>query len=149
VRRIWAAAAAVLVLAPTAPALAGAVGLRFVHRDDSGIRQRATLRCDGRGQRATGYLSARDPARLCQRAYQLERFLGRPPDGDRACTEVYGGPDRVRVRGNVRGTGVDRRFALRDGCEIADWERAALLLPRREGDRASRRARLLMAALRW
>lgn len=124
-------AAALLLLALPGAAHAGAVSLRFVHRDEGGIRQRATLTCVAEGPSATGYLAKRDAARLCRRAYALERFLGRRPPRRRVCTQVYGGPDRVRVRGNVRGTAVDRLFALRDGCEIADWERAARLLPRR------------------
>ena len=131
VRRAGVAVAAALSLVIPGAALAGAVNLRFVHRDEDGVVQRATLTCVAEGPSATGYLARRDGAKLCRRAYALERFLGRDPGRDRVCTQVYGGPDRVRVRGNVRGTGVDRLFAQRDGCEIADWERATLLLPRR------------------
>ena len=130
-RRALAVTVALLALTGAGEAFAGAVNLRLVHRDDDGVQGRATLTCNATTQRATGFLAGRGAARLCTRAYRLERFLGRPPEGDRACTEIYGGPDRVRVRGNVAGTGVDRLFARRDGCEIADWERAELLLPSR------------------
>ena len=129
-RRTVAATLALLALTAGGEALAGAVNLRLVHRDDDGVQGRATLTCDSTTQRATGFLAGRGAGRLCRRAYRLERFLGRPPAGDRACTEIYGGPDRVRVRGNVAGTEVDRLFARRDGCEIADWDRASALLPR-------------------
>ena len=114
-----------------AGAYAGAINLRIDADTGPGTKvRRATLTCDAKGPRATGFLRARDAQRLCRRAYALERFLGRAPSREDACTEVYGGPSRARVRGNVRGTAVDRRFARRDGCEIGDWQRARLLLPR-------------------
>lgn len=126
------AAFAVLAAAGPANASAGAVNLTFRYDDGAGHRS-ATLRCDARGPRASGYLRHRSAARLCRRAYALEAFLGRPPRTDRPCTQIYGGPDRARVRGNVRGTAVNRRFMRTDGCEIADWDRAQLLLPRPVG----------------
>lgn len=114
-----------------AVAYAGAVNLRIEADTGAGTKvRRATLTCDGNGPRATGFLRARDAERLCRRAYALERFLGRAPERDRVCTKVYGGPSRARVRGNVRGTSVNRRFNRTDGCAIADWRRARLLLPR-------------------
>jgi hypothetical protein len=109
------------------------VNLRIRADDGAGTIRTARLTCDSEGPRATGFLRGRDAERLCRRAYTLERFLSRPPEAARACTEVYGGPDRARVRGNVRGGQVDRRFGRADGCEIADWDRARLLLPRPVG----------------
>lgn len=120
-------------LALPAGAQAGAVNLRIHYEDGAGNARNATLTCDGKGPRATGFLRHRNAARMCRRAYALERFLGREPDDTRACTEVYGGPDRAVIRGNVRGTGVARRFGRADGCEIADWDRAQRLLPRPAG----------------
>ena len=120
-------------LALPAGAQAGAVNLRISYGDGAGNTKRATLTCDAKGPRATGFLRHRNAARLCRRAYALERFLGSQPDTTRACTEVYGGPDRAVIRGNVKGTQVERRFGRADGCEIADWERAKLLLPRPVG----------------
>ena len=117
--------------AVSADAYAGAVNLRIEADTGAGTKvRRATLTCDAEGPRATGFLRARNAARLCRRAYALERFLGRAPDPGRVCTEIYGGPSRARVRGNVRGTGVNRRFDRANGCGIDDWQRARLLLPR-------------------
>lgn len=129
-RRVLSVALAAALVVPTV-AHAGAVELRI--RADTGPGtevRRATLTCDGTGARATGFLRHRDAKRLCRRAYALERFLGSPPDRDRACTEIYGGPSRAFVGGNVRGTSVSRRFDRSDGCQISDWDRAKLLLPR-------------------
>lgn len=123
-----------LALPPAAQA--GAVNLRIRYDDGAGNIRTARLTCDSDGPRATGFLRGRGAARLCRRAYALEGFLSRPAPTDRACTEVYGGPDRAVVRGNVRGSAVARRFGRADGCEIADWDRAQLLLPRPVGARA-------------
>ena len=123
------AVAAALVL--PASASAGAVNLRIDASAGPGTKVRhATLTCDAKGPRATGFLRRRDAAELCRRAYALERFLGGAPDGDRVCTQIYGGPSKALVRGNVRGTSVSRRFKRTDGCEIGDWQQARRLLPR-------------------
>jgi hypothetical protein len=124
---------AALGFALPAAAQAGAVHLRISYGDGDGHHRRATLDCDSDGFRASGFLRHRDADRLCRRAYKLEHFLAGKPDPGRACAEIYGGPDRARIRGNVRGSSVDRRFGRADGCEIADWDRARLLLPRPAG----------------
>ncbi len=49
---------------------------------------------------------------------------------DRLCTQLYGGPQRARVRGRVEGTRVDVRFDRSDGCGIADWDELEWLLGR-------------------
>ena len=52
------------------------------------------------------------------------------PRKDRACTLIFGGPQRVRVSGTIGGKRVDRRFDRTNGCEIADYDRLARALPR-------------------
>lgn len=128
-RRALGVAAAIALAAPAA-AQAGAVHLRIRSDDGAGHVRRAQLDCTADGPRATGFLRTRNAVKLCARAYALERFLSRPPRAGRPCTMVYGGPDRARIRGNVAGSAVDRRFSRANGCEIADWDRARLLLPR-------------------
>ena len=129
-RRVLLIALAAALAAPAA-AHAGAVNLRISADTGPGTKVRkATLTCDAKGPRTTGFLNSRDAAKLCKRAYALERFLGRTPDPNRPCTEIYGGPSRAHVKGNVRGTSVNRRFSRTNGCGIRDWERAQLLLPR-------------------
>lgn len=127
-RRLLLVLVAIGLSAPAA-AQAGAVHLRIAYGDGAGHHRRATLRCDGDGPRATGFLKHRDAERLCRRAYALEDFLAATPDPGRTCTEIYGGPDRARIHGFVRGSTVDRRFGRANGCEIADWDRAQRLLP--------------------
>src|SRR4051794_21697559 len=124
--RAWLLSLAVLAATPAA-ASAGAVHLRFAYGDGAGHRKTAQLICDSDGARATGYLRRRDATRLCTAAYRLKRWLGAAPASGRVCTQIYGGPDHARVRGNVAEVGVDRRFSRTDGCGIADWNRAKVL----------------------
>jgi hypothetical protein len=112
-----------------AAAVAVRLSVTYVARPGTPTR-RATLRC-GRGAKATGFLAAkRALRRLCAAARRLSRFLSAKPNANRYCTQIYGGPNRARVIGRVGARRVNRVFSRRNGCEIADWNRAALLLPR-------------------
>ena len=94
-----------------------------------GRPREANLSCAPGDERATGYLSDRPAVELCRRTRALSGLLTSTPPPDRACAEVYGGPQTAHVIGNLEGRPVDRRFARTDSCEIADWNRAAALLP--------------------
>lgn len=50
-----------------------------------------------------------------------------PVPANAVCTEIYGGPERVRVRGTVKGKKVDATFTRSNGCEIDRYERAVAL----------------------
>jgi hypothetical protein len=52
----------------------------------------------------------------------------RPVPANVACTQIYGGPAVARVRGTIDGKPVDVRLNRTDGCEIARWQRNAVLL---------------------
>jgi hypothetical protein len=54
-----------------------------------------------------------------------------PVPDDVACTAIYGGPATATVTGRLHGRRVDARFDLRNGCEIARWERMSWLLGNR------------------
>jgi hypothetical protein len=56
-----------------------------------------------------------------------DAFAPVPPDS--ICTQVYGGPQRARVRGEWRGEAVDAELSRENGCEIARWDRLVPLLP--------------------
>jgi O-acetylhomoserine/O-acetylserine sulfhydrylase-like pyridoxal-dependent enzyme len=51
-----------------------------------------------------------------------------PTPGDRACSQLYGGPQTASIRGTLRGRGVDATFSRINGCEIARWGRVSALL---------------------
>ena len=59
---------------------------------------------------------------------RLPRETWRPVPGDRACIEIYGGPQTAEVTGRDRGTRVDARFSRVNGCEIARWDAVAPII---------------------
>jgi hypothetical protein len=48
---------------------------------------------------------------------------------DKACTQIYGGPETATVTGTWKGQRVMSRFARNDGCQISRWKLMAGLLP--------------------
>ena len=126
-----ATAAAALALA-----LAGAGGadppvrLTVTFSRAPGARHVAHLRCTGARASADGFLRDAGAARSCARARRIVELLANPPDPARACTQIYGGPERARVTGRIGARRVARTFTRADGCGISDWNRARPLLPR-------------------
>ena len=53
----------------------------------------------------------------------------RPVPRDAMCTQIYGGPEEALVTGTYRGARVNARFNRVNGCEIARWNRIAVLFP--------------------
>ena len=93
---------------------------------------RIRLDPDGDGPRAVRTAALRCPserlARQCRYLRELRVSVFEPVPPDVACTQVYGGPQRARIRGTIRGRAVDGRFSRVDGCEIARYERVRPLL---------------------
>ena len=95
--------------------------------DGAGDTRIARLTCRGTSSAATSFLRPRART-ACAAARRLAAFLDAAPPRGRVCTQIYGGRDTARVRGRIGARLVDRRFARTDGCEIADWDRAQVLL---------------------
>ena len=81
-----------------------------------------TLRCGPAG----GTLP--HPAQACRQLAQLRAPFA-PLAKDIACTAIYGGPQRGRVRGIFRSARVDVAFNRTDGCQILRWSRVTFLFP--------------------
>lgn len=77
---------------------------------------RATVECPGDGGRACAAVAALPP----------DPTAAVPPQT--ACTEIYGGPDVVVIRGTLDGEDVDARLTRANGCEIDRFDRFAELL---------------------
>jgi hypothetical protein len=60
----------------------------------------------------------------------LSRLFARARDRHRVCPQVYGGPERLRITGRLRGRSVDVVIARSDGCGIVDYERFFELIGR-------------------
>ncbi len=107
-----------------------AVALSARYDDGAGHVRSGRLTCDAKGQRATGALAGRvSAARQCARVRALRGFLTHAPPAGRICTQIYGGPQTLRVTGRIGGSGVHRRFTRTNGCRIADFARAVRALP--------------------
>jgi hypothetical protein len=114
--------------APARPA--GSLALAVRYDDGAGRVRSGRLTCAPGEQRATGALAGRAPAaRLCRQARTIVPLLTRKRPARVACTQIYGGPQTLRVTGTVDGRAVKRRFTRTNGCEIADFDRVARALP--------------------
>ena len=67
-------------------------------------------------------------AKACARLSALANPFA-PVPKDMACTEIYGGPQEALVTGTLRGRKISARFSRTNGCEIARWDRVAVLVP--------------------
>jgi len=85
-----------------------------------------TLRCDPPGG------DHPEPEAACRLLDRLDHPFA-PLRPDRACTDIYGGPQTARVTGTFRGQRVDAEFKRTDGCQIARWDAYADLLVERGG----------------
>lgn len=111
------------------PAAGSGIELSIRHDDGAGNTQTGILTCRGGVQRAGGFLTRRATVEeLCAKARAIKALLTTPPDKQRACTQIYGGPQTARITGTIDGEQVDRRFSRTNGCEIADFNRAGELL---------------------
>ena len=79
-----------------------------------------TLRCDPVGG------SLPNAATACA---QLTAEALRPLPRDTICTQIYGGPQRARVRGRIDGRAVAASFSRSNGCEIHRWDSVRFLFP--------------------
>jgi len=134
---LWASLAAVLLVAagcgagtevdPPRPAPTS-LTIAFEPRGPEGPTLRATLGCNPH--------VGTHPNRFAACAALLGNLSALDPvPGDVACTEIFGGPERARIRGIVtsRGQGVvereiDARLSRSNGCEIERWDRLEPLL---------------------
>lgn len=86
--------------------------------------------CEGGAAKGTGYLQADADARAaCTAALSdANRPLVDTALADRICTEIYGGPQRAVVTGEIRGRTVRTTITRSNGCGIADWDALEALL---------------------
>ena len=88
----------------------------------AGGARRWTLECGPAGG------SHPHPVRACARLAAVVNPF-RPVPRDAMCTEIYGGPQQALVTGTYRDASVNARFNRVNGCEIARWDRIAVLFP--------------------
>ena len=69
-----------------------------------------------------------EPTPLCAAVYALPANVDEALAPDVACTEIYGGPDVVRVEGTLNGEPIAITLTRADGCEIERFDRWSGLL---------------------
>ena len=96
---------------PSADPDATDVSIAF-QKEPGAVPDVVTLTCDGAEVAEAG-------------CYELDDFdpadLAEVPAGA-ACTELYGGPETVTIKGTIRGTEVDTVLKRTNGCEIKRYE---------------------------
>lgn len=63
----------------------------------------------------------------CHAIDRNPKLFAETPSG-RMCTQNYGGPQRARVTGTIRGRRVNTTVTRTDGCEISRWDGAQAVL---------------------
>jgi len=112
------------------PALLAAAALAGCGGDDE--QAAAPAPADSTRLTITVTKAAPDPIRMelrcggddpCERL-QLRKLqrIAEPHDPTRACTLVYGGPEKARITGTLAGEPVDVTVTRSNGCGIADYE---------------------------
>lgn len=108
---------------PDSPASARGTRLTIVFDDGSGATSTWQLTCDPVGGNHP------QPEAACA-ALQRSASTALPPvPKDRACTQIYGGPQKATITGTWQGRAVNSHFSRVNGCEIARWDALAGLLP--------------------
>jgi hypothetical protein len=101
-----------------------ATDLTIVFDDGSGSAKTWQLTCDPAGG------THPDPEAAC-RVLETNGAAALPPvPKDKACTQIYGGPETATITGTWQGNQVTSRFARNDGCQISRWKLMEGLLPR-------------------
>jgi hypothetical protein len=111
------------------PAPAVRLTVDFTRRGGAG-HQIAHVQCTAAGNRVDGFLRAVGARRACATARRIAGLLASGPDPHRACTQIYGGPERALVTGTIGARRIRRGFSRTNGCGVSDWRRAMPLLPR-------------------
>lgn len=107
----------------------------FGPRNPEAKEARSTARLACRGTQPLAGSDVPDPAAACAYALHPRGLMATPPKppartparGQR-CTEIYGGDSVATVSGTVQGKHVTRRYTLRNGCEMSQWEAASSLV---------------------
>ena len=102
----------------------GDTDLTIVINDGSGSTKTWRLTCNPAGG------THPDPQAACQ-ALEANGAAALPPvPKDKACTQIYGGPETATISGTWKGQPVMSMFARNDGCQISRWKLMEGLLPR-------------------
>lgn len=101
----------------------GGTDLTIVISDGSGSTKTWRLTCNPAGG------THPHPEAACQTLEANGAAAFPPVPKDKACTQIYGGPETATISGTWKGQRVMSTFARNDGCQINRWKLMAGLLP--------------------
>jgi hypothetical protein len=105
------------------PTEAGDTDLTIVVNDGSGSAVTWRLTCHPPGG------THPNPEAAC-RVLEANGTAALPPvPNDKACTQIYGGPETADISGTWQGKPIKSKFARNDGCQISRWKLMEGLLP--------------------
>jgi hypothetical protein len=121
---VFAAGCANQIAAPASPpSQAADTDLTIVVNEASGSTVTWRLTCHPPGG------THPNPEAAC-RALESNGAAALPPvPEDKACTQIYGGPETASITGTWQGKQVMSSFARNDGCQISRWKLMKGLLP--------------------
>jgi Subtilisin inhibitor-like len=109
--------------AQSTPTEAAETDLTIVVNDGSSSTVTWRLTCDPPGG------THPTPEAAC-RALEANGTAALPPvPNDKACTQIYGGPETADISGTWQGQPIMSKFARNDGCQISRWKLMEGLLP--------------------
>lgn len=97
-----------------------------LYGDGSTLSSQYALHCSGTAPVDSGGVP--DAAGACAAINENPQILSPRRAPDRACTEIYGGPDRAVVSGTLDGEQLSTEFTRTNGCRIAEWDAVDTLL---------------------
>lgn len=104
-----------------------ATSLRIsIYGDGKNLTGDYTLECTG--PQVSGNSTLPNASKACQLIDEQPGLLAPERPAARACTEIYGGPDRAVITGTHQGKHIDSEFTRTNGCYIAEWDALAPLL---------------------
>jgi hypothetical protein len=105
------------------PSQAADTDLTIVVNDGSGSTITWRLTCHPAGG------THPNPEAAC-RALETNGTAALPPVAeDKACTQIYGGPETANITGTWQGKQIMSSFARNDGCQIRRWKLMEEVLP--------------------
>jgi len=97
-----------------------------IRADGNNISAQFLLACNGVHALDSSTLS--NAADACKLIADNPEIISGQDDPQAICTEIYGGPEKAEISGELAGKSVGTSFSKHNGCAIERWNRAELLL---------------------
>lgn len=97
-----------------------------IRADGNTISDQFILDCNGTKALDSSTLS--EAAEACKLIAEKPEIIVQQQSPQAICTEIFGGPERAEITGELAGKSVQSTYSKHNGCAIDRWSRAELLL---------------------